>query len=161
MLFRSNVYAASSFYSLDRYISFETLWGSDYKSGTTIVADRYTTSNLSHQMVKLPKEEWDSYISWLENYEYNDLALPRPNLVIYLDMNPITSRKLMLERYNGDDGKMDIHEKNLSYLLECREAALHCAKKLGWHIVSCNDEELNPLTVEAIAQKVSEVYNNM
>lgn len=155
-----NVFAASSFYSLDRYISYTTLWSSDYKSGTTIVADRYTTSNLSHQMVKLPKEEWDAYIAWLEEYEYIRLGLPKPDLVVYLDMQPQISQELMKARYGGDEGQMDIHEKNLSYLLSCREAALYCAKKLGWHVIRCNDSDLSPLTVEAIAKMVEQVYNS-
>ena len=35
-----NVYAASSFYAVDRYASFRRHWQKDYKNGTLILADR-------------------------------------------------------------------------------------------------------------------------
>ncbi|MEG1971997.1 MAG: thymidylate kinase, partial [Oscillospiraceae bacterium] len=35
-----NVYAASSFYSIDRYISFKTKWRKSYEDGNIILADR-------------------------------------------------------------------------------------------------------------------------
>ena len=54
-----NAYAASSFYSVDRYASYKTLWGRFYHDGGTVIADRYTTSNAVHQCSKLPREEWD------------------------------------------------------------------------------------------------------
>lgn len=43
-----NAYAASSFYSVDRYASYKTLWGCFYHDGGTVIADRYTTSNAVH-----------------------------------------------------------------------------------------------------------------
>ena len=55
-----NAYAASSFYSVDRYASYKTLWGCFYHDGGTVIADRYTTSNAVHQCSKLPREEWDA-----------------------------------------------------------------------------------------------------
>jgi len=153
-----NVYAASSFYSLDRYISYQTVWGERYRDGCYVVADRYTTSNLSHQMVKLPRERWDDYIEWLTGYEYDLLGLPRPDLVIYLDMHPIASRALLDKRYEGDSSKKDIHEENFNYLLACREAALYAATKLGWRIIHCDDSSHIPLKIEEIAAVVREVY---
>ena len=45
-----NPYAASSFYCVDRYASFKTLWGSFYERGGIVIADRYTTSNAVHQL---------------------------------------------------------------------------------------------------------------
>ena len=38
-----NPYAASSFYAVDRYASYKTLWGSFYEEGGIVIADRYTT----------------------------------------------------------------------------------------------------------------------
>ncbi len=156
-----NTFAASSFYSLDRYISFATIWGKSYKDGVITVADRYTTSNFSHQTTKLPQEKWDEYIEWLEDYEYNKLCLPKPDLVIYLDMHPTTSRKLMMQRYKDDKSKLDIHEQNMSYLLECRAAALYCAEKLGWRVVKCNDDNLEPLSLDVITEKITSIYNEV
>jgi len=146
-----NIYAASNFYSLDRYISYMRIWKKDYISGKNIIADRYTTSNICHQMAKLPREKWEGYIEWLEHYEYVMLKLPKPDLVIYLDMSPEASQKLMLLRYSGDEAKKDIHESNVDYLMHCREAALFAAEKLGWHVIKCSDENNDPLPLETIS----------
>ena len=96
-----NAYAASTFYSIDRYISYQTDWSRDCKEGRLILADRYTTSNACHQMVKLPQAEWDGYLDWLADLEYSRMGLPEPGMVLYLDMDPNTSRRLLEKRYGG------------------------------------------------------------
>ena len=77
-----NAYAASSFYSVDRYASYKTLWGCFYHDGGTVIADRYTTSNAVHQCSKLPREEWDAYLAWLFDFEYRKIAIPEPDTVV-------------------------------------------------------------------------------
>ena len=131
-----NAFAASSFYAVDRYASFKKGWSEDYVSGV-IVADRSTTSNAIHQCSKLPREEWDSFLDWLFDYEYNKLGIPVPDLVIYLKVDPEVSQKLMSGRYACDESKKDIHERNLEYLKRSREAADFCSKKLNWTVVEC------------------------
>ncbi|MCI8907434.1 MAG: thymidylate kinase [Angelakisella sp.] len=148
-----NAYGASLFYTVDRYASYLRRWGEDYKKGFLIVADRYATSNIAHQMPKLPRGEWDSYLAWLEETEYTQVGIPRPDKVIYLDMAPETSRKLLARRYHGDESKKDIHEANFAYLQSCREAALYGAEKLGWSVLRCCDGE-NPYPPEEIGEKV-------
>ncbi len=71
-----NAYAASSFYAVDRYANYKLDWEKNYAAGEIILASRYTTSNAIHQMSKLPPEQWDDYLRWLEDYEYNKLELP-------------------------------------------------------------------------------------
>lgn len=156
-----NAYAAASFYALDRYVSYRTEWRADYQAGKLIVADRYTTSNLSHQMAKLEKERWEDYIAWLTDYEYRLLGLPRPNLVIYLDMHPEASRLLLAQRYHGDEHKKDLHERDFLYLQSCREAALFAAERLRWTVVRCSDERYRPLPVDDIAAKVAAAADKM
>lgn len=134
-----NAFAASSFYSLDRYVSYMTDWKKNYDSEEIILADRYTTSNLTHQMVKMPQDKWDEFIDWLTDFEYNKLGLPAPLKVIYLDMLPEISQRLITERYNGDELKKDIHEKNVDYIKACRPVALYAAEKLKWNVVKCFD----------------------
>ncbi len=131
-----NAYAASSFYAVDRYASYMRDWGEFYNGGGLILADRYTTSNAIHQCAKLPQEQWEEYNSWLLEYEYKKLQIPRPSLVIYLDVEPNVSQDLLSERYK-DEGERDIHEKNLEYLLACRKAAAWCAQRYGWKTVQC------------------------
>lgn len=132
-----NAYAASSFYAVDRVASYLQNWKKDYENGTTILCDRYATSNIIYQMTKFSMEKWNSFIDWQYDFEYNKLGLPAPDKVIYLDVEPEVSQKLMLKRYNGDESKKDIHEKNLEFLVTCRKSALYAAKKLNWTVISC------------------------
>ena len=81
-----NAYAASMFYAMDRYASYKQDWGDFYEAGGLIVADRYTTSNAVHQASKLPEGERKAYLEWLFHTEYELLGLPKPDLVVYLDM---------------------------------------------------------------------------
>lgn len=136
-----NAYAASSFYAVDRVASYLQFWKNDYDSGKTILADRYTTSNIIYQMSKIEKEQWSDYINWVEDYEYNKLCIPKPDLVIYLDVAPEISQRLMSKRYNGDESKKDIHEKNVQFLLDCRKSAMFAAKELDWQVISCTKDD--------------------
>ncbi len=148
-----NAYAASSFYAVDRYAAYKKHWEADYLGGVNILADRYTTSNAVYQMTKLPKKEWDSYLEWLEDYEYRLLELPSPDKVIYLDMSPQVSQKLMSGRYSGDESRKDIHEVNISFQEQCRRSALYSSERLGWNVISCSDGEM-PCGIDEISDKI-------
>jgi len=150
-----NAYAAGSFYAVDRYASYKKFWEEDYLSGGIILATRYTTSNAIHQMSKLPKEEWDAYLKWLEDYEYGLLGLPAPDKVIFLDMDREVADRLIMSRYGGDESKKDIHEKNMVYLASCRETARYSAAKLNWAVIRCDDGDA-PLALDEITDAVME-----
>ena len=132
-----NAYAASSFYAVDRYASYKTSWGGFYEQGGIVIADRYTTSNAVHQCSKLPPDQWETFLRWLFDYEFHLLGLPAPDAVVYLQVDPAVSQKLMTARYHGDESKKDVHEKDTEYLARSRRAAEYCAEQLGWHTVHC------------------------
>ncbi len=127
-----NPYAASSFFAVDRFASYKSFWQEDYEKGTLILCDRYTTSNIPYQMPKLPREQWDEFLEWLYDYEYNKMNLPKPDAVIYLDVPPEIAQKKMSERYNGDESKKDIHESDLEFQRSCYEAVRYASDKLSW-----------------------------
>ena len=155
-----NAFAASSFYAVDRYISYKTNWEQFYNDGGIVVADRYTTSNGVHQCSKLPSEEWESFMDWLYDFEYGRIGIPKPDAVIYLDMSPEVSQKLMSKRYLGDESKKDIHEKDKEYLEKSRKAAYFCVCHDNWTRIKCDNGE-NPLTIEEIADKIFEVVSKV
>lgn len=148
-----NAFAASTFYAVDRYASFKKYWNKEYNSDKIIVADRYTTSNASHQMTKLQKEKWDFYLNWLFDFEYNMLEIPKPDCVIFLDMPVEVSQKLLKKRYNNDDGKKDVHERDVQYLQSCYTAATYAAKKLGWTVIECSRSG-EPKPIEEISDEI-------
>lgn len=148
-----NAYAAGAFYAVDRFASCKLGWGADYEAGTLILADRYATSNSIYQMEKLDESEWDGFLDWSADFEYNKIGIPKPDLVIYLDMPVEVSQKLMTSRYNGDEGKKDVHESDVEYLHKCRKSALYAAAKQGWEVVECSDGE-KPLPVDEIHKTI-------
>lgn len=148
-----NAYAASTFYAVDRYASFKKSWKKEYDSEKIIVANRYTTSNACHQMTKLDEREWDSYLSWLFDFEYRLLEIPKPDCVIFLDMPVEISQKLLLRRYHDDESKKDVHEKDVAYLQSCYKAAGYACEKLGWNRIMCSSDG-EPRTIDEIAQEV-------
>lgn len=146
-------YTASAFYAVDRVISFIKDWKEDYDNGTIFLCDRYSTSNPIYQLGKLSEDEYDEFLTWLNDFEHNKLGIPAPNYVIYLDMPTDVSQKLMSKRYNGEENKKDIHEKNVDFLNKCRASAKICADKLGWRVVPCS-ENGEPRSIESIAEEV-------
>lgn len=154
-----NAYAASSFYAVDRYASYKQFWENNYCNGDYILASRYVSSNAIHQMVKLRENEWDNYLTWLKDYEYKKLGLPKPDLIIFLDMPIEVSQQLLLNRYKGDESKKDIHEANIEYLKSCRKSALYVAKKDNWKIVKCSNNG-QPLSIDIISNKIYDLISN-
>ena len=151
-----NAYAAGAFYAVDRFASYKLNWGSDYEKGTVILADRYATSNSIYQMEKISEDEWDSYLEWSADFEYNKIGIPSPDAVIYLDMPVEISQRLMTSRYNGDEGKKDVHEVNVEFLKKCCKSALYTANKQGWKVVECSDGE-NPLSIDRIHKEIIKI----
>ncbi|MGN1316624.1 MAG: dTMP kinase [Acutalibacteraceae bacterium] len=151
-----NAYAASVLYAADRFASYTEKWKDEYLGGKLIFADRYTPANAIYQMTKLPKDQWDEYLDWLFDFEYNKIGIPAPDKVIFLDMPVAVSQRLMTERYQGDENKKDVHEANVAFLNACREAALYAADRCDWEIVSCA-ENGEPLCVEEINNTVYKI----
>ena len=135
-----NAYAASTFYSVDRYASYKQDWGGFYESGGLLIADRYTTSNMVHQMTKYEDEvKRKDFLSWLEKTEYGELELPRPDLVILLDIPLAVSENLVKERAKKG-GSMDIHEQHLDYLRKCHDAYRQLVALYHWKRIPCTEE---------------------
>ena len=148
-----NAYAASLMFSMDRYASYKQDWGPFYEAGGLVVADRYTTSNAVHQASKLPEGERKAFLDWLFDTEYRLLELPKPDLVIYLDMPTEITEKMMRRREAATGTHADIHEQDEAYLKSCRDAAREIVRDCGWTVIRCaRDDE--PRTVEDIHDEV-------
>ena len=132
-----NAYAASAFYSVDRYASYKKVWGQWYESGGLVVSDRYTTSNAVHQTSKEPPEKQSDFLKWLYDFEYSKLGLPRPDLVVYLDVPTDFTEKMMRSREAATHTHADIHEQDLEYLATCRRTGKAAAEYYGWAVIPC------------------------
>lgn len=132
-----NAYAASAFYSVDRYASYRKVWGKWYEEGGLVVSDRYTTSNAVHQASKEPEDKREDFLNWLYDFEYDKLGLPRPDLVIYLDVPTDFTEKMLRHRESETNTHADIHEQDMQYLTTCRRMGRAAAEHYGWTVIRC------------------------
>lgn len=146
-------YAASTFYAVDRFASYAKDWKDFYAAGGVLISDRYTTSNAIHQGSKLTGEARQNFFRWLYDLEFEKMCLPRPDLVLRLDMPIELSRALMRKREADTNTTADIHEKDLAYLQACRRCAEEAGEFYGWTRIPCaKDGAVRP--VEEIHEEI-------
>ena len=149
-----NPYAASAFYAVDRYASLKKVWGDYYENGGLILPARYTTSNAVHQGAKCALEERGDYLRWLDDFEHDKLGLPRPDMVIYLDVPTEASVQMLRAREAQTNTTADIHEQDTAYLATCRECAGQAADILGWQRIRCLDKNGKLRSIEDIHEEI-------
>ncbi len=112
-------------------------------AGKVLVCDRYTSSNLAHQSAKVPKDEQPALVDFIEGLEYDDLSIPRPDVVFYLSMPTDVSSELIgrkdAREYTGGE-KRDQAERNMAHQDRTRAAYLRLAAEKGWHVIECVKE---------------------
>lgn len=156
-----NAFAASTFFAVDRYASFRMKWKEFYDNGDIILADRYTTSNMVHQAVKLTDaKEREAFLDWLWDFEFVKIGLPVPDRVVFLDMAPEVADKLIAARAKETGTEKDIHEKDTDYLHRCHAAYLELAAKYDWSKVICS-EGGEPRSIAAIHDEVYEAVKSV
>lgn len=156
-----NAYAASSFFAMDRLVSYLKEWRKIYESVDVLIADRYVTSNAIHQCSKLPQSQWKEFTDWLLYYEHDLLDLPRPDLVFYLRLDTATSQRLLAKRYDGDLSKRDVHERDFDYLERSRKAAEWCCEYLNWIPFDCTLSSEMRNKADVHAEIMSKVIKNV
>lgn len=150
-------YRASIFYAIDRYDASSQMkqWLSE---GKIILANRYTTANMLHQAGKIKDElARDEFLNWLEDLEYNIFAIPRPDVVFFMNISADISQNLALKkqsRHANIQAKNDIHENDLSHLQDALEAGNYVAKKYGWEIIDCDDGQGRMRSIEDIHDEI-------
>ena len=152
-----NAFAASAFYAVDRFASYKKDWGAFYQRGGIIIADRYVTSNMAHQAVKITDAvSREEFLNWLWDLEFVKFGLPVPDLVLFLDLPPSCSRELRLQRAQKE-ARDDIHESDETYLTACYEAYCRIADKYGWTKIACAKDG----TLRSIAEIHADVYRQV
>ena len=149
-----NAYTASTFFAVDRFASYKKDWGSTYENGGLFLSDRYTTSNAVHQGSKLPEEELPAFFRWLDDLEHEKMGLPRPDLVIYLDVDIETSLARMRRREAKTHTHADIHEPDVDYLRRCLRTAELAADHFGWTRIPLKKDGVE----REIDEKNQEIY---
>ena len=150
-----DAYQASVLYAVDRMCTYKKSIEPHYTSGEIILFDRYVQSNFIHQCSKLEEDEKDDFIAWAEDFEYNLLGLPKPNIVFFIEMPVEKSLELAHSRADYKSGKAkDILEEDPTHLQKAYNNGLGLAKKLGWTIIHCVDENGTLKTIEVIHEEI-------
>ncbi len=142
------------FYAVDRYASFQKVWRKEYEAGRLILSDRYTTSNAVHRAPAAPLPAAGLF-QWLEEFECDRLGLPRPDLVIYLDV-PTDLTEVMLRNGSRIPTPGGTFMSRTSITSACagrrpQEAAAY----FHWHIISCDREG----ALRPISEIHQDIYN--
>ena len=88
------------------------------RDGKWVILDRYTYSN-SFSVAKYPRDQWAQKIQFMEDLEFNQMGIIRPDHNIYLYLDPRISynmRHAGLKQYQN--GRPDIHESDFKLLYD-------------------------------------------
>ncbi len=152
-------YLSSLPYMLDRACAKDAIISALEKGN--VVCNRYTTSNIGFQAAKLEGKEREELIRFLEKGEYEELGLPKPDVVMYLDVPREVASALVLKKekrdYLGEGGVKDQYEKDIPYQEKVAEVYRSLSEEReNWHIVSCS-ENGTIFSPETIREKIAEI----
>lgn len=136
---------ASTLYAADRFESKFHLeqW---LEEGKIVVLDRYVSANMMHQGAKIDNEEaLESFLSWLDYMEHSIFGVPRPDVILYLEVPFAIRIKLKSEAVagakHGKDVKVDVAERNIEHQAKTEDRARKIvAAKNSWAAISCVEE---------------------
>ncbi|HAS81067.1 MAG: Thymidylate kinase [Candidatus Nomurabacteria bacterium GW2011_GWE1_32_28] len=124
---------ASVLYAADRFES--KIKTEDWlKRGYIVIANRYVSANQIHQGGKIANiKKRQAFIKWLDEMEYKVFKIPRPNVVIYLNLSIPFILSLIKERNKKSNRsyvgkKKDIVEGDIKYLTNSQKSAVWLAK---------------------------------
>jgi len=127
---------ASVLYAADRYESRPQIeeW---LAGGKVVVLDRYVSANMMHQGAKIAEDaEAHEFLSWLDHVEHTVFGLPRPDLIIYLDV-PYEVRQELME-IDTARKSIDVAEVHHEHQKACEQRAKKIvAMENAWSTVSC------------------------
>lgn len=157
-----DAYQANSLYAVDRLCTMMGL-KDHIENGGSIVFDRYVESTMLHQAALIEnQEERDKFLDYVNDFEFGKLKLPKPDLVIFLDVPVEVSKKLADSRGEYKSGnKKDILEQDISHLTKAYNSGKYVANKYGWTQISCLNESGSLKSIEEISNDIFEVVKKL
>lgn len=146
-----------------------------YYEGEILIFDRYYTSGMYQQMGRVPElpicpdfSKENSHIIAVRNDFIQlilnlaeDMHIPVPHLVLYLDTDITICKARLRERENADS-----FEKDEQYIEGVHKYGLHVADNQKWTIIECNKLKtpeciFEPLSIEEISEKIYKEVTKM
>lgn len=150
-------YRASVFYALDRYdASFQMRkW---LNEGVIIVSNRYVSANMGHQAGKIADSaEREKFLTWLKDFEFSIMGIPKPDVNILLYMPPERGQALAASATaSARKGTVpDAHEADIDHLRQASTAFLEVANKESWKVI---DNCIDATTLKSLNDVHEEIY---
>ena len=152
-------YVASVLYAANR-LEFRDKIISWLKQGKNVVLNRYTSSNQIHQAAHIDsKAERKRFVDWIGQMEYKIMGLPKPNLVVFLNVTPEIAYKLIENKDKKtrkyiQGAKRDWLESDLEYQRRAvKQSTEVLNRSYKWTKIDCVQHEVL-LKKEEIAQMV-------
>lgn len=151
---KSTPYLAVLPYVLDQYDWWQKRGREAMGAGKTVVANRYVTSNI-HQIYKLKGGARKKFADWFWRMAYQELGLPRPDLVLVLDVPPEISYKLQVTSNKRQDrAELDQEYQVAAY----RGYQDMCNRHKNWVLVKCMENN-KLLTKRQISERIWEIWH--
>lgn len=157
-----NPYLVALLYAGDRADAARTIRGW-LSEGKVVIVDRYVYSNIGYQCAKMAAgAERRALRDWILTTEFEQFAIPRPDLSLFLDVPFAFTTKKLTETREGDDraylnGGKDIHEASLDLQRRVREVYLEAAEECGdLKVVDCSTEGGAMASPDTIYERIME-----
>ncbi len=127
---RINPYLASFPYAADRWQVKDKIWQA-INENKIVICNRYTPSSI-YQAAKIKLSERQKFLTWVETLEYEVFGIPRPSLIIFLNI-PLVFAQTLITKKNKDQ-----YEKDLKYLKKVENLYLNIVKvNQSWIKIDC------------------------
>lgn len=118
------------------------------KGKNVVVLDRFYTSTMAYQTIGLTGEKRKKTLNWIRDLCLKgEPALPKPNLVIFLD-TPVSISLGHLVETNKD------YFENKQKLINLRRSYLKLAQEQKWIVINGVDEHGEQRTIQDIHEKI-------
>lgn len=156
----------TTMYSLDRSLTMGTSDIQEFldNPNNVLICDRYMSS-LVYDTVDDPEEELVSRFKAITHIENEILAVPMPDVMVFMNLDDKYNQRIIDERKQADDAT-DIYEADNSFLARIRRNVRRISAneelKSIYNIVPihCNNDERR-FTIEEVTEMLIEVYNTL
>lgn len=131
--------------------------------GKWVILDRYTYSN-SFSVAKMPREQWTEKINFMEEMEFNQMGIIRPDHNIYLYVDPRISYNMRNQGLkNYQQGRADIHERDLKLLCDVADVYKQIARNNPntWTVVDEMKSDNTRMNIDEVFANLRPIIDSM
>ncbi|MHA2497395.1 MAG: dTMP kinase [Candidatus Hodarchaeales archaeon] len=121
-----------------------------------VICNRYTHSNVAFQGAKVNRQDQVEFIQWIEKLEFEIFELPRPDIVIFLNLAPSQTVQFIAAKKDKTEQGADQYERNHEFLERVYETYLGISKSRdNWIPIECSSGA-EIFSKETVASQIAE-----